>query len=129
MQLPTALKVVAWIFIVTGFLSVIDIVGHMASGKLHIDFGVIKIFVGFGLLARRSLARKIALIFVCFSLIVTPIIVALALASSQPAKLEFFGVYVGEAPSHFAAAYGVPFLVLAIWEYHVLNRPDVRAYY
>ena len=48
--LPTSLKIVAALFILGGIWSVIVVVKSSAENGLYFDFGVLGLFVGFGLL-------------------------------------------------------------------------------
>ena len=57
-QIPTSLKVVAALFILSGVSSVIDIFVSMAYGNINFNFGVLGLFIGFGLLRAQPLHRE-----------------------------------------------------------------------
>ena len=43
--IPQPLKIVAYLFIIGGVLSVLDVVLSLLNGKIKIDFGVLGIFI------------------------------------------------------------------------------------
>ena len=48
--IPQPLKIVAWLFIVSGICAAIKIVFLLLAGHININLGVLSIFVGRGLL-------------------------------------------------------------------------------
>src|SRR5438128_6680105 len=64
--LPTSLKVVAWVFLIFGILSAIEIISSLVAGKLSLNFGVLGIFIGRGLLRLSPGWRTVALICLWF---------------------------------------------------------------
>ena len=123
---PTALKVVAWIFILGGLSACIEILVALTQNRFSLNFGVLGIFIGYGLLKLRSGWRLLGLISLWIAMIGTPVITLMAL--SNPGKLEFkvFGVKIANlSPAVFSIFMGGCFL-FSVWQYRVLTRSDVR---
>ena len=73
-HIPVSLKVVAVLFILGGIHSVIEVVLDLMQSKININFGVLGLFIGPGLLALRRGWRTCALVFTWIALIFLPIL-------------------------------------------------------
>jgi hypothetical protein len=122
--IPTSLKVVAALFILSGICSLIDVVVSLMHN--NINFGVLGLFIGPGLLRLRRGWRTCALVFLWIAMIGVPIIAVLFLTSSGPVDFVLFGQKVGHASKEFCIAIVAVVFALAVWQYRVLTRPDVR---
>lgn len=124
---PAALKVVAWVFILSGLSACIEIIVALTHGRFSLNFDVIGIFIGWGILKLSSGWRLLGLISLWIAMIGAPVIIVMAF--SNPGKLEFklFGAKIADmTPAAFFILVGGYFL-FKVWQYRVLTRSDVRA--
>ena len=126
-SIPTSLKVVAALFILSGMSSLIEIVVSLSHGHISINLGVLGLFIGAGLLRLSPTWRTWALVFTWIALVGAPLVGLIFLIVPGPVDVELFGQPVGQAPKAAGVAVaGVVFLV-AVWQDRVLTRPEVRA--
>jgi len=125
-QIPASLKVVAALFILGGICAVIEVLVSLVHGHININFGVLGLFIGPGLLALRPGWRTCALVFLWIAMIGVPIIAVLMLAHSGPLDFKVFGQKVGYASKEIGLLLAVIVFVLAVWQYRILVRDDVR---
>src|SRR5882724_12731902 len=92
-RIPVALKVVAWIFILSGIWAAFDVLTALANGNLSINFGVLSFFIGLGLLRLSPVWRTWALIFTWFELICLPLAALLLLSGSGASTGKVLGVF------------------------------------
>jgi hypothetical protein len=64
--------------------------------------------------------------FIWIALIGAPIVALAFLAIPGPIDFQLFGQKVGEAPKAFGVAFAVVVFLIALWQFRVLTRPDVR---
>ena len=126
-RLPLSLKIVAWLFLITGIFSAIDIILAIAQKSISINFGILGIPIFWGLLNRRSGWRICGLVLIWFVLIVIPIVFIASLLGNEPAYFEVFRIRISRIPRWVASVVCVPFFLLVLWEYRVLVRPDIKA--
>ena len=126
-RLPGALKIVAALFVIGGILAVIEVVVSLMRNRLSLNFGVLGLFIGVGLLRLRRGWRTCAVVFLWFGLILLPIVFLLGLLGVIPAYLQIFGVRVARVPGWTVSAAAIPFFLLVLWQYRVLVRPDIRS--
>lgn len=125
-QIPVSLKVVAILFIIGGVSAVIEVLVSLANGHININLGVLGLFIGPGLLALCPGWRTCALVFLWVAMIGIPVVGALMIGHPGPLDFKIFGQKVGNAPREIALI-AVPIVFcLAVWQYRVLTRPDVR---
>jgi hypothetical protein len=122
---PTALKIVAWLFIAGGILSILQILYLFTQRQIHIDTGVLGIFVGPGLLRWSRGWRTCALVLLWFGMILSPILLFMTLSASSM-NLNLFGINAGSVPAAIGFFVGTVMFALVIWEYRVLVREDIR---
>jgi hypothetical protein len=122
---PTALKVVAVIFILVGCDSALDILISLSQSRISVNFGVLGIFIGIGLLRFRRAWRTCALVFIWLALIGIPIICLLILDGPGPFVVRLFGEPVGPAEPEIALLFAAILFALSVWQYKVLKRADV----
>lgn len=126
--IPTALQVVAALFLFYGIGTVVGMLVLLASGSVRIDFWALGIPTFFGL-RRFSIGwRTFALVCIWFGLIICPIAFVYGLISGTPTHFKFFGIRMGQeiAPVWLSVA-SVPMFLFELWQYRVLTRPDIRA--
>ncbi len=125
-RIPVSLTVVAVLFILGGIHAVIEVVVSLAHSHLNINFGVLGLFIGPGLLALRRGWRTCALVFLWIAMIGIPIITVLMLGHSGPLDFKVFGQKVGYVSKEIGLAIAVVLFLLSFWQYRVLTRRDVR---
>jgi len=125
-QIPASLKAVAILFILGGIYSAIEVVVSLMHSHININFGVLGLFIGLGLLRFSRGWRTCALVFLWIAMIGIPIIAILMLGYSQPLDFKVFGQTVGHVSKEFGLAIAVILFLLSFWQYRVLTRPDVR---
>lgn len=125
-RLPVSLVVLAILFILGGISSVIEVFVSLMRNHININFGVLGIFIGIGLLRLRRVWRTCALVFTWLGLIAAPIIGLLFLNHSGPLDFNVFGEKVGHASKELGIVVVIAFFVYSIWQYRVLTRSDIR---
>lgn len=125
-NIPTALRVVAYIHLVGGLLSVVTFFVLLFNGTFSIRLGILGIPIFFGLLNLRNGWRICAMVLMWFGLIGFPIIFVISLVSSVPAHFQLFGLNIARIHPWFVSLGTIPFFLLVVWQYRVLIRPDVR---
>ena len=125
-KIPTALRVVAYIHLIVGILSVIGFIVPLFHGTISPQFGILYIPIFFGLINLRNGWRVCAMVFLWFGLVTLPILFFLALLGVLPTYFEVFGTKSARVPGWIGAVATVPFFVLVLWQYRVLVRPNVR---
>ena len=123
-RIPVALKVVAILFIVWGVCAVIEVVLSLMRARISINFGVLGLFVGYGLLRLRPGWRTCGLVFLWIGMIGVPVVAFIMLSSSAPINFEVFGQKVGRASKEFALVMAVVMFVLCVWQYRVRRCPN-----
>ena len=61
-RIPVSLKAVAYLFILSGVAALIDIITAAAEGWLQMNFGVLGLFIGWGLFRLDPYWRTVALV-------------------------------------------------------------------
>ena len=125
-KIPSALRVVAYIHLVMGILSVVKFIVLLFHSRLSFEFGILGIPIFFGLLNLRSGWRVCAMVLLWFGLIFIPIIFLLGLSGAVPAHFQIFGIKVARVPGWLVSVGTIPFFLFVLWQYRVLVRPDVR---
>ncbi|MBI5091961.1 MAG: hypothetical protein HZB26_05895 [Candidatus Hydrogenedentes bacterium] len=125
-QIPSALRVVAYIHLVVGILCVIQSIVLFLYNTVSLQFGLLGIPIFFGLLSLRNGWRVCAMVLQWFGLIGLPIFFLLGLSGAVPTYFQFFGLRGALVPGWFVSAGTIPLFFLALWQYRVLIRPDVR---
>ncbi len=125
-KLPTSLIVVAVLFIVGGVFAAIEVVVSLMHREININFGVLGSFIGPGLLRLSRGWRTCALVFIWIALIGVALMALLILAANHPLDFNVFGQKVGHASKAMGVIISAIVFAVALWEYRVLTRPDVR---
>ncbi len=125
-DIPISLKIVAWLFIISGVFSVIEVAVSLMNGRINLNLGVLGLFIGPGLLNLRPGWRTCALVFIWIALILVPVVVIILMGVSGPLDVTVFGQKVGHTGKEIGLAVGVLVFALTFWQYRVLTRPDVR---
>ncbi|MEO6053936.1 MAG: hypothetical protein ABIP97_08000 [Chthoniobacterales bacterium] len=120
---PRQLRKVAWIFLITGIGSAVGMVYRSFSelGLHSFDFGVLGIFIFFGLLNYRRGWRTLALIELWLLLFTLPILFIVSLWGLY-AVIPNVGMYLFITFVYII----IPFM-LTLWMYRVLTKPWIRS--
>ena len=124
--IPTELKVVAALFILSGIWSAIEVLVSLMHAHVNINFGVLGVLIGPGLLRLSRGWRTCALVLLWIALIGAPLIAVLFMLQHGPLDFSVFGQKVGHAPKELGLAMAAIVFLLAVWQYRVLTRADVR---
>lgn len=122
--IPQPLKIVAWLFIISGISSAIQVIVLLLSGHININLGVLSIFIGQGLLRFNPRSLSWAMFFTWLGLIFIPAFILLSLLS--PGNLNIFGLNFGQAPPGLGFIVGVAAFALVYWQYTVLTDYEIR---
>jgi hypothetical protein len=124
---PTSLKIVAWLFILGGICSLMEVLVSLMRRWIDLNFGVLGLFIGRGLLRFSPGWRTCALVFLWIALIGVPIAALVLVGHRGPLDFSIFGQKVGYASKESGLVVCALVFGLALREYHVLTRRDVRA--
>jgi hypothetical protein len=125
-EIPRDLRIVGYITIAFGLLSTFDMIVRLLKGGLHVDFGIVQIPIGLGLLRLQPMSRRLAVVFLSLAFLLLLIFIGFTIVSPQPPDLMLFGDWAGTAPRPFALALSIASGILIAWEFNVLRREDVQ---
>jgi hypothetical protein len=125
-SIPVSLKIVAALFIFAGISCAIEIVVAVMHKHIDINFGVLGLFVGAGLLRLSRGWHTCALVCVWIELILIPIIAVFMLVAGSR-DITVLGQKTGHASTGVGAGLVFAGFLLACWQYYVLTRPDIRS--
>lgn len=125
-SIPVSLKVVAILFILAGINTAIEIVVSLTHNRVNLNFGILGFLIGPGLLSLRPGWRTCALVFTWFGLIGIPILALLAITVQVSLHFMLFGQVIGNISKGLFLIWTVILFAVALWQYHVLTRPDVK---
>lgn len=121
---PTSLKIIAYLSIVSGIIAVMDIAHALFQSRINFNMGVIGIFLGVGLLRLKPWWWKCAFFFACIGIVLT--FVMLFLSFFKPLTISCFGVVLQPVSVAPGVIISCAALAYCCWEYSVLNNPKVR---
>lgn len=122
--LPRALRIVAWLFLFGGINSLLTIIVCAMNGQLQLDFGVVGIFVFFGLKHLSPGWRICGLVILALNMVLMPIIAVLGLIAPE-GHFDLFGQHIASIPPPLVSLVCLGWFALSIWEWRVLTRPEV----
>lgn len=123
---PTALRAVAGLFVFEGVCSAIEVVVSLLHSHISLNFGVLALCIGPGLLRHDRTWRTWALVFLWIGLIGIPLFCLIALRQNT-VDLDLFGVQVAKIPAVVGLTFAIAIFLLTFWQYRVLTRPDIKA--
>jgi|GEM_PF-1352438 len=126
-QTAKQVRFAAHLFILAGLLAAIDTVLAPLHGGLHLNLGLIGLYVGTGLLRRSHRAWNGALVLTWLSILGIPISSFFLLSGDSSlfllgANMGFQSDYVG-----LGLAWNALWIAISLWQYRTLTRPDARA--
>ena len=123
---PISLRIVAALFILGGISSIIDVIVSLAQRTLPLNFGVLGLFVGIGLLRFSRAWRTCALVFLWLAFIVLPLVALVFLFVAGSVNYTIFWQKIGSGSRAIGVALAALVFAVALWQYRVLTRPDIR---
>jgi hypothetical protein len=125
--MPTALVVVAWIFILEGIAAIVTTTrGLLFEHRIDLNLALLGLWIGPGLLRGSASHRRWAIVMLRLALVLGPIALLFVLVSPSVPPITVFHVSLGLfSRGYLLATVG---LVLSgiVWQLRVLQRPDVR---
>jgi hypothetical protein len=128
-EVPAGVRAVAAVFVAFGVLTLLDTVLKLAAGRVWIEFGLLQLFVGPNLLRRSRGWRTCGLVFCWLSFVGGPVLVAIALFGGGRPMSNLPGLRDPDLIRLAIVAWAVGGFAVAVWQYRVLTRPDVRRWF
>jgi hypothetical protein len=120
--------VVAWLWIALGALAALRVGAAWSRHESPIDLTLLGVFAGRGLLLRRDGWRALAMIAAALGILAGFALVPLVLLLPSGVSVRWFDRPIdGVAGTLVAAAMAVSVLLVSLWQYRVLTRPEVDA--
>lgn len=126
-MIPRALRIVAVLHLLSGIVSAVGTVLLLLQSHVYLDLGVLGIPIYYGLLRLSSGWRTCALVWLWLSMLTMPVVVLIAWLTNEPAPLRIFGLQLSALSPFSLTVLSIPMFLLALWQYRVLTRPDIRA--
>ena len=126
-NIPLSLKIVAWLFIISGILACIEVIATLMKGHINLNLGVIGLFIGYGLLKLSRGWRTCALVYLWISLICIPAISILYI--TQPSS-GFNVRILGQSlvrNTYIILFFDVVIILLLLWIYRILTRAEIKS--
>ncbi len=125
MRIPTDLKIVAYLFILHGIVSVVNFVVALQRANIRIDVGILCLFAGLGLLHLRTGWWKFAKIYTVLYLFGLPLALLL-LSGSSNLSASVLSVPITWVSPQFAFVAILAAWFVSLWEYTVLSSATSR---
>ena len=137
-DLPSPLRVVAWLFIVVGVYAIGESILAMTNNPFDFDLGMLFPLVGYGLLQRKALARTCALAIAWIYAVGIPVAALVSgvlwWQGKGTVRVEMLGPdalwnAVGAtttAAAIVSVAAAISAILLATWTIRMLQREDIR---
>jgi hypothetical protein len=127
-NIPTDLRIVAFLFIIEGILAIIDMIVGIAHERFSVNFGFIAIFIGRGLLKFNVSWRKIATMGLWIWNIAGPLVALyfLFFNSGDAVRIQFLGYFASNITRIELLVVMATTSVLSIWSTYVLYRKPIK---
>ena len=124
---PRPLKMVAYLFVVIGILSLLDTVVGLFMGRFVFNLGVLYLLIGQGLLRLNPRWLAWAVFSTWLDLILMPIVAAaFVFTPSRLQQFQVFGLNIGQSPHSLGFVFIAATFALFCWQYCVLQSRQVR---
>lgn len=124
---PPALRLVMWLSLLYGIGAAVGIVAAWRAGVVNVDLGVLGIPTFFGLRRFSSGWRTVALVGTWITLAAWLLLLVVGLRIGSSVTAQVFGFRVSGLSTVPLSVLCVAGFGVAVWQYRVLTRPDVRA--
>jgi hypothetical protein len=121
-----SITIIGWCFIVCGLLAAVNVIGGALIHRINLDLTVFALPIGIGILQRRAMARRWALIVLWIATFELILGLGLVAFNGGPVEANIFGRPLGPFPIALVYLSSIPFLAVIIWQQYVLARPDVK---
>ena len=125
-RIPTSLKIVAGLFFLAGASSLIQIIASLTKGEISLNFGVLALFVGYGLLQLKKGWWTVALFLLWIAFLGSTAFTLMLAFSQAPLSVNMFGEKVGHAPKIYGFAVILVIFLVALWQYRVLTKQEIK---
>lgn len=122
---PMALRIVAGLFVLQGLLTAVDVAVKLFHDHLDLNLMLLCLWIGPGLLRHSPTWRKWALAVLWFSFFALSLLILLALLR-PPLDFKVFGYPAATVPLVPTLLFLLATLLLNLWQYRVLIRPDIH---
>ena len=124
----SAVQLVGWLFFATGVVAAVRIaVVLLLERRITIDFDVLGLWIGPGLLRHEARYRVWAMRLLVLSLCIASIAAVALIFAPGPLQLKIFGQPAGTVSLSLALTALALLESVSVWQYWVLRKPDVRA--
>ena len=123
------LQIIAYVFIVSGVIAGIDGFACLFENSFYLNFGIIGLFIGPGLLRLGRAWRKIALIVAWILAISYSLAAIISLVSGRFLELNYGCATFARLSPLVSLLLYVPTVLYNIWVIVTLNRNDVKTLY
>ena len=127
-RIPMSVRLTAALFILGGLHAAVDMFLALFNGDLHLNIGMVGLFIGVGLLRERRPWRTWALALIWIRLLATPISTLMLLSGDTWWRIFLFGRSLDYQSDGLwlGLVWSSAWFVISLWQYRVLTRPDVR---
>ena len=122
---PMALRIVAGLFVLQGLLTAVDVILKLCRGHLDLNLMLLCLWIGPGLLRHSPTWRKWAIAVLWFGFFALSLLILLALLR-PPLDFKAFGFPAATVPPVPTVLFLLAMLLLNLWQYRVLIRPDIH---
>jgi hypothetical protein len=130
MTRPTSITIIAWIFIILGSLSVCSLIYGLFNDRMNLDFSVLMIPIGIGLLKSRSSSRGWAKFWIgLFSFVLGLLLILYPFLGDSFSLRWFDKELMGFSRHAMAIGFPIVFLSLARWMWIHLTSPATLPFF
>ncbi|MFM2219425.1 MAG: hypothetical protein RL240_3743 [Planctomycetota bacterium] len=128
-RIQSDLRIVAYLFILHGGCAILKFLIALQRSNIRIDFGVLCLFAGFGLLRLSVGWWKFAKIYNMLYLIGMPIAMLFFANATSPLTATIMSTPIGEVSKEFSLLLCGMGWLITLWEYRVLTKHSSRELY
>jgi len=126
---PVCLRVLSYLYIVLGGLSLLDFLGNLLGGGPNCNLGFVYIPIGIGLLRRSRICRSLAMALLLLGFIAMTIWVVLLVGMRLPLHLWYaWGGTVRSVslPWTYGLVLALLLVLFLFWQFRVLTNAKVK---
>ncbi|MBN1675625.1 MAG: hypothetical protein JXR37_31575 [Kiritimatiellae bacterium] len=127
--LPTHVRIVAWLFVAIGLLSLAQFFLLLRRSIATWPIGALGLFIGWGLLAGRNGWRIAALVWLWAGIVTLPVQLIAVIFWPGVIAFRFLGQTLAYLEKPAAGLFTVLGFLLCLWQYAVLTCRPVRRRY
>jgi len=124
---PSALIVVAWLFIISGVGAILSMVIVLFTAQgIHVDLSAANLWIGVGLLNLEARWHRWAVIMLRLEVATTAIAIILLAYDKPVVAVKIFRHPIGQISRTTGIVAVIAIAAACVWQYAVLQRPQVR---